>query len=143
MARPGILFVKSSIIDKDKMPPARWVQWYEEVHIPDVLSTSGIDTAYRYTNIDPSGSHHFLAMYPVSNVEFLQTDEFKNIPSNSKEFFGDLGARDFANFELRTYELLQIFEPENTKEGMFLDIYIINPMITLVLFLSKENFYVG
>lgn len=99
------------------MPPARWVQWYEKVHIPDVLATSGIAIAYRYTNVDPDASHQFLAIYPVQDVEFFKTDEFTNIPSKSKKFFGDHGAQDFADFELRTYEHLQLFETEKTKEG--------------------------
>jgi len=117
MAKPGLLFVKSRVTKPDELSPTQFIEWYEKVHIPDVLSTNGADTAYRYTNIDPNGEYSFLAMYPVGDISFFQSEEFKNIPDTSKPYFKDGRASDFAAFELRMYERIQLFEPEGTKEG--------------------------
>jgi len=52
---------------------------YEGVHIPDIFKTSGIKEASRWKSIDPAGERPYLAMYPLEDLDFLQTDEFKGL----------------------------------------------------------------
>lgn len=52
---------------------------YEQVHIPDIFKTSGIKEASRWKNIEPAGERPYLAMYPLEDLDFLQTDEFKGL----------------------------------------------------------------
>ena len=39
-------------------------RWYNEIHIPDILSAGGFSTATRWVNSNPKpGEHKFLAIY--------------------------------------------------------------------------------
>ncbi|RVX71600.1 hypothetical protein B0A52_03784 [Exophiala mesophila] len=83
---PGLLYVNSKITDPDKLSASVFTQWYEKVHIPDIFETSGIKSAYRYfttSNSSTSVDRPYLALYPLKEVGFLQTDEFKAIPVHS------------------------------------------------------------
>lgn len=90
---PGLLYVNSKITDPEKLSASVFTQWYESVHIPDIFETSGIKSAYRYftTSSSSSGTNGtttsverpYLALYPLKEVAFLQTDEFKAIPVHS------------------------------------------------------------
>lgn len=88
---PGLLYVNSKITDPEKLSASLFTQWYEDVHIPDIFETSGIKSAYRYfTTSSSSGANGttsverpYLALYPLKEVAFLQTDEFKAIPVHS------------------------------------------------------------
>lgn len=103
---PGLLYVNSKITSS-KLSPELFAKWYEDVHIPDIFETSGIKTAYRYytTSPDPAAVERpYLALYPLRDVSFLQTAEFKSIPvqsdlvpTESKCIF------DLADFDTRYY----------------------------------------
>jgi len=48
-------------------------QWYDNVHLPDVLATPGILRATRYENGNPGeGQGKFLALYEVETEDILQ-----------------------------------------------------------------------
>lgn len=75
----GLLFVNSAIKDPALSEEA-YTKWYHEQHIPDIFKTNGpgaINEAYLWKALDPDAKRRFLALYPTSNVEFLQSDEFK------------------------------------------------------------------
>ena len=82
---PGLLYVNSQIASS-KLSAAVFTKWYEAEHIPDILRTSGMNAAYRYCAA-PEGkataSRPYLALYPLDDVSFLQTDEFRAIPVHS------------------------------------------------------------
>lgn len=74
---PGLLWVNSMITKPDQLPPQDYKRWYEEVHIPDIFKTSGIKEASRWETVNPSDERPYLALYPLTDLDFLQTDEFK------------------------------------------------------------------
>lgn len=75
--KPGLLWVNSKITKPDELSTQAYTKWYEEVHIPDIFKTSGIKEAARWEAIDPSNERPYLALYPLEDLDFLQTDEFK------------------------------------------------------------------
>ena len=82
---PGLLYVNSQI-DSAKISPEVFTEWYEDEHISDVLRTSGINSAYRYyttSKEEEPNSRPYLALYPLEDISFLQTEEFKSIPVHS------------------------------------------------------------
>ncbi|KAI1612743.1 hypothetical protein EDD36DRAFT_496003 [Exophiala viscosa] len=115
---PGVLYVNSKITCS-KLSPEIFTEWYEDVHIPDIFETSGIKSAYRYytTSSNPEAVERpYLALYPLRDVSFLQTAEFKSIPvhsdlvpTESKCIF------DLADFDTRYYTNIAKHESRTEK----------------------------
>ncbi|KXL44410.1 hypothetical protein M433DRAFT_155048 [Acidomyces richmondensis BFW] len=114
---PGLLYVNSKITKPNELSPENYTKWYEQVHIPDIFKTSGIKEASRWKNIEPAGERPYLAMYPLEDLDFLQTDEFKAIPVHDEQLPGSHAIFDFADFDTRYYKWVQTYEPKNTKEN--------------------------
>jgi len=118
---PGLLYVNSKIISP-KLSSELFTKWYEDVHIPDIFVTSGIKTAFRYytTSPDPSSVERpYLALYPLKDVSFLQTSEFKSIPVHSDLVPTDSKCIfDLADFDTRYYTNQTIYESGSASKGM-------------------------
>lgn len=78
--KPGLLWVNSKLTKPDQVNPGEYKKWYEQVHIPDIFKTSGMKEAYRYQSINPEDQVPYLALYPLKDTDFLETDEFKGTP---------------------------------------------------------------
>lgn len=51
-------------------------EWYDKVHVPDILQMSGFISATRYVNINPKvTSDKFLAIYEVESDDMDKTVE--------------------------------------------------------------------
>jgi hypothetical protein len=50
--------------------------WYDQVHLPQLLSLPGFLDAARYVAV--KGGPHYLAAYELESVDALQTPEYKN-----------------------------------------------------------------
>jgi hypothetical protein len=48
---PGIIWVASGITRPDKLPADKFVTWYENTHVQEVLATGGVPAAARYQNV--------------------------------------------------------------------------------------------
>lgn len=77
--KPGLLWVNSRLIKPDQVDSQAYQRWYEQTHIPDIFKTSGIKEAYRYQSINPEDERPYLALYPLKDLDFLETDEFKGV----------------------------------------------------------------
>lgn len=114
---PGILFVNSKITS-EALTPEIFREWYESVHIPDIFVTSGIKSAFRYQSTTPGKVERpYLALYPVRDIQWLYSDEFKSIPvhsdmlpNKSKAIF------ELADFDTRYYETLDT-KAETNRQG--------------------------
>lgn len=91
---PGLFFV-SSRITHPQLSEDIFHEWYNQRHIPDIFQTSGFEEAYRWkimkdTRRRGRGSRReeedgkgesqrpFLNTYPLRDVEFLGSEEFKS-----------------------------------------------------------------
>lgn len=78
-ARPvtGVLIVLNDCADLAR--DDEFNAWYDDVHIPDVLSTGTYHSAVRYENTDPESGPRYLAVYetdaadPIAQVDLLIT----------------------------------------------------------------------
>lgn len=86
----GLFFV-SSRITHPHLSEDTFHEWYNQRHIPDIFQTSGFEEAYRWkimkdTRRRGRGSRReeedvqrpFLNTYPLRDVEFLGSEEFKS-----------------------------------------------------------------
>ena len=65
------------LVDTNCLEPSRekeYHEWYNQVHLPDVLETPGFKRATRYENSEPAeGQGKFLAVYEVETEDIAQT----------------------------------------------------------------------
>jgi len=52
-------------------------KWYDEFHVPDVLSTPGVIQGARYVNTDPEGNKRpkYLAVYEIETDDINKFDK--------------------------------------------------------------------
>ena len=63
---PKYLFIAQSDC-ADKAREKEFCEWYDDVHVPDILVTPGIVEAARYENLDPDGNKRpkYLVIYEI------------------------------------------------------------------------------
>ena len=67
-----LLTVESNSADPAKEKELN--EWYDTIHLPDILETPGFVRAARYENASPSeGQGKFLAMYEIETDDLGQT----------------------------------------------------------------------
>ncbi|KAH8598240.1 hypothetical protein B0O99DRAFT_616233 [Bisporella sp. PMI_857] len=118
MSGQGMLYVVSKIASKD-LGEAQYIKWYEEDHIVEIVETSGIKSALRYKNVDPSSADKpYMVTYPMEDIGFTQGEEFKNIKVHSDLLPGGGPIYDLVDIDVRYYGLIQKYDPNGpTKEG--------------------------
>jgi hypothetical protein len=67
-----LLTVESNSVDPSREKELN--DWYDNVHLPDILETPGFVRACRYENTSPSeGRGKFVAMYEIETDDFART----------------------------------------------------------------------
>lgn len=116
MAPSGVFLVNSGITAKDTLDLETFTRWYEDIHIPDLLKTSGAHTAYRFKSAAESpkldavvSTRPFLALYLIENTLWVADDNSEMwkvslvhdmLPNESKNIF------ELAEFQMGLYEKL-------------------------------------
>lgn len=105
----GILWVQSRIsaTSKDILDEATFLKWYDDEHITEVVSTSGIHSGFRYIDVNKTSAcgnsanpTPFLAFYPLKDIAFTLSDEFKKINIRSDLLPGSGIVYDLAEFDI-------------------------------------------
>lgn len=113
----GILWVQSriSFASKDILDEATFLKWYDEEHIAEVTSTSGIKNGFRYIDVNktsPCGDARnpkpFLAFYPMNDLAFTLGDEFKRIGFKSDNLPGTGIVYDLADLDVSYLGLMDV-----------------------------------
>lgn len=112
----GIIYVNSGIERTDVLDEETFMNWYDNDHIAEVIETSGVSSAWRFKSPEPDKvDKPYLAMYPLEDIGFTQTEEFKKIRVHSDLIPGGASIYDLADFDVRIYNLIQVYDP--TKQG--------------------------
>jgi hypothetical protein len=118
MPQKGLMWVNSRITSPTSISVPKYLEWYQNEHIPDVIATKQISSAIQYSSINASDSHPYLTLYPVKDINFLGSKEWHNIPTTSGKYFGGGKCYDVAEFDTRFYEFVEEFQKEGAKSGM-------------------------
>jgi len=73
MSLPKYLFVVDVTVDPDV--EADWNDWYDKVHLPEIVSCPGFKHAARYIS-EVDNSRRYLTIYEIDGPQTLQTMEF-------------------------------------------------------------------
>ncbi|MCJ7522038.1 MAG: hypothetical protein MUP21_07470 [Dehalococcoidia bacterium] len=67
-----LLTVESNCVDPSREKELN--DWYDNIHLPDILETPGFIRASRYENTNPSeGQGKFIAIYEIETDDLAQT----------------------------------------------------------------------
>ena len=131
---PGTLYVTSRISRPDILDEETFFKWYDEDHIDEIVHTSGMKSALRYRDVDFREKQErkekvFLAIYPMPDMTFLMTDEFRSIRVKSS-ILPDTGLiYDLAEMDVRYLGLVHKTEPnrETGDPARYLVVFGIEP----------------
>lgn len=118
---PGMLYVTSQISRPDIMDYNTYMKWYDDDHIAEIMETSGIHTAYRYINVDKSASKPYLAFYPMPDIAFTQSEEFRKIKVKSDILPGTGLCYDLADIDVR---YIGFVGKSGTRNGVASDLLV-------------------
>lgn len=93
------------------------MDWYDNIHIPDVIATSGVKTALRFDSLSEGAEWPWLVVYPVQDILFSETDEFDQIPKGGHEEILHRQFPDLAALDLRISERVSVFQAPTAKKG--------------------------
>lgn len=113
---PGLLLVNSKITRPDVLDEEIFTKWYSIEHIPDVLNTSGVNSALRFKNKDPKAEKPYLVLYPMQDIGFPQSEEFRNIKIHSDLFPGGGPFDEYVDLDARAYSFIDKYEPNGPTE---------------------------
>ncbi|KAK5694018.1 hypothetical protein LTR97_009636 [Elasticomyces elasticus] len=112
---PGLMFATSRSI-----PPTTEAQlnnFYQNEHLPDVLSYGAVKMTKRYKNVNPESAFPYLALYPVDDVDYFKSKDFEKVVEETKlsRTFGGKSFYDFLEFEIGSWTKIQTYESPSTK----------------------------
>ncbi|KAH7067422.1 hypothetical protein BKA63DRAFT_582293 [Paraphoma chrysanthemicola] len=126
---PGLLHVRSRISPSAApiLSESTFLKWYDDEHITEVVSTSGINSGFRYIDInktsacgDAANSKPFLAFYPMEKLEFTLGDEFRKIGFQSENLPGTGIVYDLADLDVSCLGLESVSKPKEGSKGIFI-----------------------
>ena len=98
---------------KDKRRSREFEEWYQTIHIPDLLETPAFASAVRYRTVDPApGEGDYLTVYEIWSNNLDQTlDEIKESMAvkRSQGRFSDL----LVSVSRRFYREVSVFRPDS------------------------------
>lgn len=117
---PGLLYAGSKISRPDILKEKTFFEWYDEEHIPELVQTSGFDSAFRFIDSDPGSEWPYLAVYPTKDFSFFKSDAFKGMKSlQSDKLPGTGAAAEVMDSVSRFDQLVQVYDPTKKGPGKF------------------------
>jgi hypothetical protein len=100
----GVIWVVSRVTKPDLLAPADFVDWYENIHVDEVLATGGVPGAARFERVPSSSSpssspalweldssknnklaaYQWLTVYAFPSVNYRFTPRFKGLDGQAK-----------------------------------------------------------
>ena len=113
---PGLLLVNSKITHSNILDEETFIKWYSEDHIPEILDTSGVNSALRFKNADPKAERPYMVLYPMDNIGHTQSEEFKKINVYSDLLPAGGPIYNFVDMDVRVYSFIDKYEPIGAVE---------------------------
>lgn len=119
LSGPGLVLAQSRISRPDILDEATFLHWYDDDHIPEIVATSGFESAFRFKHVDPERAlQPHLVIYPLRDLAFSESEEFKGISTHSKLLPGTGTCYDLVDFYIGYYSLIQVYDPTAKGAGL-------------------------
>jgi hypothetical protein len=99
----ALLIVRSNVVPARE---AEYNQWYNEVHLRDMLAVPGVLSARRYVSL-LDDEPKYAAVYELEGEDVLQTERYLTIPHGRRD--GGLPSKwgdDLSGYTRQSYRLL-------------------------------------
>lgn len=114
---PGLCYVTSIPKDAAQLSDADFNKFYNDEHVPDILSYGFSKLALRYKNADPDSKAAYLALYPQDDVDNI------NSPATAKmmeecRYAKVLGGKDhhaLIQYGVSAWSKIHTFEPYSQR----------------------------
>ena len=114
---PGLLYVSARFTNPELEFEA-YDKWYNEEHIPHLLTMSGCHAAMRYTDVNAEEQEPYLALYPLHDVFWVHSEEFgAAIASTESDRLPGRSVFLSVAFDGRSYTLLDSHEKPQSRPG--------------------------
>jgi hypothetical protein len=74
-ATPYVYIVKTEFASREQ--EAAWNDWYQHVHVPDMLTVPGVRACRRY--VDVTGDMLYIAVYEVDSPEVFEHPRYREV----------------------------------------------------------------
>lgn len=112
LSGPGIMWVNST--PKPPLSDEIFNKWYQDIHIPDIVRAKPGDTgcpaAWRFKCQNKGRLRPYLALYSVSDMSFIQSQEFARISQYHNILPEGGPSQRFVDFDTRFYRRLNVYE---------------------------------
>jgi hypothetical protein len=120
MAIPGLMYVRSQILDPNVTSDDLYNRMYNDEHLPDILARDIAKIALRYKKIDPAAQEWpYIALYPVPDATFMTSPQMGQLVEETRvsRTFGNRDIYDFVKFDMRPFEKIGAYEIAGTSSG--------------------------
>jgi hypothetical protein len=104
---PGLGVAFARIIDP-ALSEAAFHEWYNQIHVPDVIETGAVSAAWRVKSLDPKDPWPYAAVYRLE--EFGKLAELAKLRMTGDMLPDGRPANDFVEFDIRWYTPWQKFD---------------------------------
>ncbi|KAF2140040.1 uncharacterized protein K452DRAFT_320112 [Aplosporella prunicola CBS 121167] len=121
MPTPGILYAAGRITSPD-LTPAAFTEWYNTVHIREVLSIpSGPPRAYRFENTatttDAPTHPPYLALYPVDDLSIVSSPHFAALSDTHPLLPHGASYLSLTAFDVRVYATVETYTKDTAASA--------------------------
>lgn len=96
--------VNSEMIRPKELSQSFFTDWYDQVHIPDVLKVDGIAAGRRYEIEETEDQRPYLAVYRIPKLEVIRTKiDFRSVSRHHHMLPGTGSIDSFAKFDARSH----------------------------------------
>ncbi|KAI8633633.1 hypothetical protein F5Y19DRAFT_414299 [Xylariaceae sp. FL1651] len=112
MAIPGLMYVGSRVRNPQRTSDELYNRFYNDEHLPEVLSHGHSKLALRYKNADINAPLPYIALYPIDDASFIGSPTSKQLIEDTKrsKMLGCDNIFELIYFEMRPYEKIQTYE---------------------------------
>ncbi|KAI9876063.1 MAG: hypothetical protein M1830_007424 [Pleopsidium flavum] len=113
----GLLYVDARFTNPELSVEA-FDKWYDEEHIPHLLTMSGCHAAMRFVDIDAKAEIPFLTLYLLKDVFWVHSAEFgTSIVSTESDLLPGRSVFKSVAFDVRSYTLVESIVGEGAEYG--------------------------
>lgn len=119
MPNPGLLYVSARFTNPD-LDDVAFNKWYDDEHIPHLLTLRGVRAAARYVKIDSGADTPYLSLYSIHDTTWLHSGEIAAMQdSTDSDLLPGGNALKCVDFGARFYEHIQTYELPGAKSGTY------------------------
>lgn len=108
----GLCYVTSKVKDPSQVSDAKFNEFYDDEHVPDILRYGFSKLALRYKNSNPDSKAAYLALYPQDDVDNINSPATAQMMANCRKskVLGGQDHHELIEYGVSAWSKIQTFE---------------------------------